>query len=182
MESEYHPGKAKFSYKKFYLNRKLACGSFKERFVFDIKLDMVAHFLKVGDLQPAVVHSVEPLIISAYSDEFDAVVFLEFPDKLADIYALKKDQRLLTVCGYSRSDDKVADDIYSGSESSLEYSDIYPIVVLFWAKDKSISETASTLFDENHWKYVQKLTDEYVLRCDSPPRDGFFYMKKFVSK
>lgn len=56
---------------------------------------------RYGDARAAVVVSENPLIISAYSDEFDGVKLLEFPQYLASELGLKRKSTLVTINTYS---------------------------------------------------------------------------------
>ena len=83
-----NPSNVKLKYKKFYQVRKLVCKNVKEQMAFDLNTQLLGNILLNCDTQPAVVYSLDPFIVSAYSDEFDAVVFLRFPEELAIIYNL----------------------------------------------------------------------------------------------
>ena len=56
--------------------------------------------LRYGDSRAAVVVSVAPLVVAAYSDEFDGVVLLQFPPELVQRFKLKVGSTLLTVNTY----------------------------------------------------------------------------------
>ena len=178
-----NPGNVKLKQKKFYQIRKLICGSIKEQMAYDMHTQMLANLLMFGDTQPAVVHSVDPLVISAYSDEFDAVIFLRFPDELTSIYGLKPGMKLVTACGYDPRGDKVADDIFPGAGFTGSYNDFIPVVQLFYGGkkqlfftggDEEIRERPSEFSDET-WDRVLSLTADYA--ASGLSRDGFFYMK-----
>ena len=127
-------------------------------------------------------HSVDPLIVSAYSDEMDAVIFLRFPNELAQIYGLSAGDRLVTACNYETGG-SVAADIFPGAGCSGLYSDMIPIVQLFLAGKKQVLfaggdneiRARTSIFDDSVWARVNELTEEYAKKdiC----RDGFFYMK-----
>ena len=50
-----------------------------------------------GDSRAAVVVSLSPLMVAAYTDELDCVALLRFPDALVQRYGLREGTRLLTV-------------------------------------------------------------------------------------
>ena len=54
----------------------------------------VANALKDGDTQIAKVISLDPLLISCYSDEFDSILIYKYPTKLVEMYNLKENQLL----------------------------------------------------------------------------------------
>jgi hypothetical protein len=114
----------------------------------------------------------------------DAVVFLRFPDELVEAYGLTPGMRLVTSTGYERLKDKVAPDIFPGSDFSGLYGDFIPIVQLFLAGKKQILFSGGDqeirerpgIFSEEIWQKVEKKTAEYAGRglC----RDGFFFVKE----
>ena len=178
-----NPSNVKLKYKKFYQVRKLACHGFKEEYAFDMSTQYLANVLMGCDTQPAIVYSAAPLIISAYSDEMDAVIFLRYPDELAAAYGLKAGDRLVTACDYVDNGKKVAADIFPGAGFTGFYSNMIPVVQLFFAGKKQILFAGGddeirarvSIFDEERWKHVEKLTEEYALRGIS--RDGLFFMR-----
>ena len=177
---------AKFSNKKYYAVRKVIFspfGSFKklgEKMRADMRIQDVAGWLLEGDTQPAVVMSADPFIIAAYSDEFDAVVMLEFPKELYEQYALSAGSRLVTSCVYlegMNAGQDIAHDIFPGAGFSKEFAEFVPIVQLFLCKDEHKAQAAVSLFDEGHWRYVERLAAEYAAAHPDLRRDGFFYFK-----
>ena len=179
-----NPGNVKLKNKKYYQIRNLVCKNFSEKAKFDFAIQYMANVLLQCDTQPALVQSVSPLVISAYSDEMDAVIFLRFPDELVDIYGLTPGMRLVTSTNYERLADKVAPDIFPGSDFSGLYGDFIPIVQLFLAGKKQILFTGGdqeirerpSIFSEEIWQKVEKLTAEYAARGLS--RDGFFFIRR----
>jgi hypothetical protein len=57
--------------------------------------------LIAGDSNPAVVVSVDPLRVAAYSPDLDSVAMLAFPNNFVDIYNLEIGTKLITVNTYS---------------------------------------------------------------------------------
>lgn len=151
--------------------------SFIKKMYCNKQFQRINDFMVHGDTQPAVVYSVNPLIISAYSDEMDGVVFLEFPDELAEMYNLRAGMRLVTSNVY-KVGMKVSKDITVGSGYLKRYTDFTPIVQLFLTKDEDYSMKRTELFDEEIWKKVESLTAEYA-HSGNKPRNGFFYLTKF---
>lgn len=166
----------KFSYKKYYSFRNKINVKFSERFRSDMQLDRAIMALRYGDTQPAVVVSVDPLLIAAYSDEMDAVIMLKFLKEFGDRHNLSVGSRLTTSCVYSYGN-SVADDIHIGEKYSCQFSDFIPIVQLFLGKnDRKIIEKVN-LFGEDIWQIVSQKADEYMRLYPDSFRDGFFYLK-----
>ena len=173
---------AKFSYKKYYPIRKLLFspfGSFKrlgDKMRADMQIQNVAPWLLEGDSQPAVVVNADPFVIAAYSDEFDAVVMLEFPKELYGQYSLSVGSRLVTSCIYLEGD-VLAGDIFPGPNGGNKYQEFVPIVQLFLCKNEDKAKENVSLFSEDHWRYVESLAKECVAAHPDVRRDDFFYFK-----
>lgn len=134
-----------------------------------------------GDTQPAIVVSMSPLVISAYSDELDAVLFLKFPEKLGLSYNLRRGMRLTAANTYPSSK-TVAKDIFPGQNYNGNFKDFTPMIHLFFSYDDERALALTSHFGEDVWAYVERLTTEREgKRCK--PRDGFYYLmpekKKF---
>lgn len=164
------------SKKKFtYIRDKVLKIPFLKKIDYNRQFDRVNAFLCQGDTQPALVISLHPLVISAYSDEMDAVVLLQFPDKLADMYGLREGTRLVTSNVYRYgTGSEVASDIIPGSGYMHRYSNVIPIVQLFFSDDEEYIKSRIRLFDEDQWDRLQALTEE-KLRHNIKMRDGFYY-------
>ena len=167
----------KFSYKKYYSFRNRIHTKFAERFHSDMQIDFVSRALCYGDTQPAVVVSVDPLLIAAYSDEMDAVVMLRFPNEFVTEYNLYPGIRLTTSNVYFTGS-QCARDIFVGEHYCRRYVDFVPIVQLFLGKkDEKIQEKVE-LFGEDIWNTVREKANEYISLHPELCRDGFFYFKK----
>lgn len=134
-----------------------------------------------GDTQPAIVVSLSPLVISAYSDELDAVLFLKFPEDLGRTYKLHRGMRLTAANTYPDAK-SVPKDIFPGQNYNSQFKDFTPMIHLFFSYDDERALALTSHFDEDVWAYVERLTAEREnKRCK--PRDGFYFMmpekKKF---
>ena len=76
--------------------------------------------LQHGDSRAAVVLSVSPLLVAAYTDEMDCVVILEFPNELAAEHRLREGSRLLTVNSYGDRDE-LQPDLIPGPNHTLTF-------------------------------------------------------------
>lgn len=134
-----------------------------------------------GDTQPAIVVSLSPLVISAYSDELDAVLFLKSPEELRAFYDLHKGMRLTAATSYP-SAKTVSKDIFPGKDYNGHFKDFQSMIHLFLGYDDERALELTSNFSEDIWAYVEQLTNERAKkRCK--PRDGFYFMmpekKKF---
>jgi hypothetical protein len=129
--------------------------------------------LNDGDIQPAVVVSVRPLLVACYSDEMDAAVLLCFPDGLAGKYGLKEGSRLLTVNGYTAAFG--ARDIERGPGYCGRWKAFGPIVADFYTDD-TVRLTAQKLqIPEELWAYVEQLGRKYMADRPGMARNGLAY-------
>ena len=178
------PGNIHISDEKWNEVAQLLGLSFFEKLKYNRNRKYIDDYLFRGDTQPAVVMSTSPLIISAYSDEMDAVMLLRFPDVLADKYGIETGTRLTTSNTYSMFADfsrvkpaDVAADIIPGRNFSGQYFDFRPIVTVFLSDDTDIIERHTDRVPEQLWEYVEKLSRKYFERFPDRFRDGFFYLK-----
>jgi len=95
---------------------------------------MLHQHLALGDSRAAVVVSVAPLLIAAYSDDLDCVALLRFDDVLAREYELATGSRLLTVNTYTRQPD-VRGAVIPGPGASDMWTDFWPLIADFLSDD-----------------------------------------------
>ena len=167
----------KFSYKKYYSFRNRINTTFGGRFRSDMCIDYVARALCYGDTQPALVVSVSPLTIAAYSDEMDGVLMLRFPDEFVDKFNLYPGMRLTTSNVYFRGEGFPAD-IMIGEDFCHQYTDFLPIVQLFLGKNNEKIKAKAELFGEDIWSRVEEKAAQYTRKHPDLFRDGFYYFKK----
>lgn len=174
-----NPGDIRLSAKKYKQIKKLIgnnSASFIQSFFLKKRINEYLHF---GDTQPAVVVSVSPLTVAAYSDEMDAVAMLRFPDELAEQYALTEGTRLVTsnVYAFRRGFD-VAKDIFIGKNYLNRYSDFIPMVSLFLSDDELFIRNRTQLFDEKTWERVNRKAQRYIANHPDLYRNGFYYLER----
>lgn len=174
-----NPGGIRLSSKKYKQILKLL-GDSAVKFPHTLSLKKrIDEYLNMGDTQPAVVVSVSPLTVAAYSDEMDAVVMLRFPEVLAEQYALKQGTRLVTSNVYSfRRGFNVASDIFIGKNYLNRYSDFIPMVSLFLSDDEKFIRSRTELFDEELWKTAEHKAEKYLLNHPKLYRNGFYYLER----
>ena len=112
--------------------------------------DMIFAILQTGDAQPAIVISLRPLLVSAYSDEFDAVVVLDIPEGLKEVYRLQLGTRLLTCCFYAQ-DDRMQNDISPGPGYSKRWQIFMPVLADICSGDYHRIRQHKQKLDEDVW-------------------------------
>ncbi len=146
--------------------------------IFKKKKKAIAEHIKYGDTQPANVVSIEPLIISSYSDEIDGVVMLKFPDELARRYNLKIGDKLVTINLYwPKLMFDYAPDLIPGENCSQSFRDVIPVVGLFVAENEGVCRRKVDLIEPEYWNRLQELTLQYLKDKPDTYRDGFRYFK-----
>ena len=111
---------------------------------------MIAATLATGDAQPAIVISLRPLLVSAYSDEFDAVVILDIPESLKEVYRLQLGTRLLTCCFYG-PDDRMQNDIAPGPGCSKRWQIFMPVLADICSGDYHRIRLHKQDISEDYW-------------------------------
>ena len=130
--------------------------------------ERLAVALRDGDCRAAVVVSDRPLRVAAYSDEFDAVVLLAFPDRLADEHGLTVGSRLVAVLNYERTTHR---DITPGPASTGTFGGVWPLVAEFLTDDAAKLDAVRRRIPEEEWQRAESLGQE-KLRIGGPVRDG----------
>ena len=184
MFNNYHPGSIRLSLKKLFQNGKYCDDGWRTHFGYLFSASyIIARRLKTGDTQPAIVLSVSPFIISLYSDEFDAVIFLSYPEEWAGRYQLKEGSRLTVSCSYfvKTQYNTYPDDLIPGEGCSGRFHDLNPYVQLFWGKNEEKIRTHTRFFDEKEWAYVEKLTKRHAFHHRDLVRDGLQHIRGFTT-
>ena len=152
---------------------------FLKRSAYNKQYERINQYLAYGDTQPAIVISTNPLTISAYSDEMDAVLLLCFPNELVKQYDLKKGTRLVTSNVY-RTGNRIVRDIIAGDGYMERYINFTPMVQLFLSDQEEYVRERTHLFEEERWQRLQLLTEEKMTQYPNiKKRDGFYYLWDF---
>ena len=136
-----------------------------------------AECIYFGSVEPAVVVSMSPLLISVYSEDMDAVLLLQFAPAYAEKYSLEIGSRLISVNTYGNHD-KISDDIFVGKAYKGYWTDFTPHIADFLSNDKKRIQAHKESFSEEHWLYVQELGNEYLSKHSQLARNGFWFIKK----
>ncbi|MFT3927504.1 MAG: hypothetical protein QM778_33535 [Myxococcales bacterium] len=132
-----------------------ACGSVHLPHVL---LKLVDQHLRLGDSRAAIVVSVEPLRIAAYSDEFDAVLEVSFPSGIGE--GLTEGERLLTINAYGPHGDRpteMAPDILPGAGASGRWWTFSPVIAELVSDSHTLIEERKQEIDEDEWERVAEL-------------------------
>ena len=132
-------------------------------------LDMLTEHLKFGDSRAAVVVSVDPLLVAAYTDELDCVVMLRFPDWLVKEYKLEVGSPLVTVNTYPRQQ---APDLVHGPADLKRWGNVFPIIADFVTDDMDRVKARKAEITEDEWKRCAEMASEYRRKFPDRYRDG----------
>ncbi len=171
----YNPGKFKLSKRK--LKQIIEIMNYNQEDVKKIKKNLkgIKTTLKSGDMQMAKVISLNPFVIAIYTDEFDAVLMLKFPEKLLNYYFdLKENTRLVSVNSYwPKEAFSIENDIIPGKNCSNDWRDVIPFIPLFLTDEEAKCEGYPNIFPIEHWEYFDQLINEYLNQKPNQYRDGF---------
>lgn len=141
-------------------------------------LDDIEDILLNCDSRAAVVTSESPLRVAAYSDEFDGVVLLHFPQSLRTALRLEKGSRLVTINQYYYDDSgelPISKDLIIG-ENSLDNShrmiNIRPLIADFLTDDMQAVNDRKAAIEESEWQRCQELADHYETKLHFWSRNG----------
>lgn len=136
----------------------------------------IEKYINMGDLQPAFVYSLEPLIIACFTDEFDDVILLQYPKEYIEKYNLKENDKLVTSNVYWEKRKAPYNDIVPGVFGSKRFKDIYPMVLKFLVTEEDKLEEYINEFSNYIWEFLKNKTYGRVILSQLPPRDGMFYL------
>ena len=124
-----------------------------------------------GDSRAAVVVSVSPLLIAAYSDELDCIALLRFPDELVPEYDLRLFSRLLTVNRYMIGG-PVVPDLEVGPLALNRYVNFQPFIAEFLSADTERIRARKAKIGEEEWRRAITLGRRYLDEHGTRARDG----------
>jgi hypothetical protein len=131
----------------------------------------LAEQLQHGDSRAAVVASIDPLLVAAYTDELDCVAMLRFPDAFAEEYGLTVGSRLLTVNTYGEFPD-YQEDLILGPNLIERWTGFHPVIAEFVSNDMGRIIARKTAISEAEWQRTRNLAAEYLASKPGVARDG----------
>jgi hypothetical protein len=132
----------------------------------------VEEHLMHGDSRAAVVISVNPLLIAAYTDEIDCIAMLRFDEGFVNSYRLTEGARLLTVNTYTYSADGAEPDLTPGPGQSGRYGNFAPYIAEFLTEDDQRVRQRKAEIVEGEWQKAEELGREYLSKRGTKARDG----------
>lgn len=138
--------------------------------------DAVTDQLWRGDTRAAIVLTASPsVLIAAYSDDFDAIVVLEFPAAFAAKFALEPGTMLVACNTFTRGAESIANDITPGPKYHTTLTDFHPIIGQFLSRDTNRLQQLLANITSSERERVRQLAEEWLVRFQhgqARPRRG----------
>ncbi len=135
---------------------------------------LIAEHLKLGDSRAAMVVSVEPLLVAAYTDELDYIAMLRFPQPFVQAYALHPGSALPTVNTYGGGL-RVSRDLTPGPNDLGRWSSFWPYIAEFLSDDRVRIESRKRSIGDDEWQRCIVLGLQYREQFGDRARDGSPY-------
>jgi len=127
--------------------------------------------LRYGDARAAVCVSAKPLIVAAYSDDFDGVVLLQFPPALGERYKLKPGSTLVTVNAYDATGDPRGDIVRAGA-GPTPHTDFTPVIADFVTDDREHLAELKKSIPKEEWTRCYQIGARAMKQPKTLFRDG----------
>lgn len=138
--------------------------------------DWIANDIDNGDARPATVLQVEPkVIVAAYSDDFDCVIGLRFPRRLARTHGLQPGDRLISCNNYGAQGEPVSDITVGRHALNTSWSNFRPVIGNFVSSDHERLKSLEIDLPATQWRRTEKLGAEWFHRFQNgevSPRIG----------
>jgi hypothetical protein len=134
------------------------------------QLAYIERQLQRGDSRAAVVISVSPLQVAAYTDEMDCIALLRFSDDFTHRYSLAPGSRLLTVNFYGQS--RPDHDLIPGPRDLKNWTSFHPIIADFVSDDTARLQARKGQISEEEWERCEAMGREYTKIRPKLARDG----------
>ena len=131
--------------------------------------DVIVEQLWLGSIQAAVVVSMKPGRVAAYSDMLDCVAMLGYTTEFLQDFGLREGSKLLTVNYYDEEPHK---DIEFGPGKNSSWKGFLPVIADFLTKDFDRLEERKSALPERYWLRVKELGYDYQSRRPDMWRSG----------
>lgn len=123
-----------------------------------------------GDCRAAVVMSVSPLLVAAYSDELDCIAMLRYPEHFVQKYQLVQGSRLLTVNNYAAGSG--ATDLVPGPRNTGNWDNMIPIIADFASDDANQILQIKHKIAAAEWERCYLMGQRHLQTRPNIARDG----------
>ena len=132
---------------------------------------LIRELLQNGDPHAAIVLSLQPLLVAAYSEDMDCVMPLEFDSALVDEYKLERGSRLLAVINYM-TDPQLPVDLVPGPGATGRFKNFRPLIAEFLCDDADTIERWRNGISDEEWQKAEVYGEALLRRPALRPRDG----------
>ena len=137
---------------------------------FEDEIGYITRLLLKGDSRAAVVVSLHPLLVAAYTDEMDCIAMLRFPASFIPAYSLEVGSRLLTVNFYG--DRPLTRDLIAGPRNTGNWGWFHPAIADFLSDDLDRIQRRKSQINEKEWERCSAMGNEYLRLKPKMARDG----------
>lgn len=139
--------------------------------------ERITEHMRLGDTQPAIVVSTDPLVVSAAAIDLDTAILLRFPNSFVAQYGLTVGSRLVSVNTYMdlrapNGDIFYAVDVILGTQRS-NWSNAAPFIADFICEDGEILQAKQDTIPNGEWNRLERNTKTRIEKWGlNTARDG----------
>ena len=153
------------------------------RFVFNLGFGapmwkVFRHDMWNGDSNPALVVSIKPLLVAAYSFDCDATVLIRFPDEFVERFQLRTKSRLFSVNMYSEEPEE---DVALGPMNTGRWRSFMPRIANFLTDNKMALAQRTAQFSDDKWERVWEQAVQYAANRPHRARSANPMIVEFVN-
>ena len=140
------------------------------------RIDVIDEHLSFGDSRAALVVSAKPLWVSAYTDELDCSIVLQFSEREraqieTEVGRMSVGRRLVTINTYGRGTEPFSD-LWNGPASDHNYANFFPVIADFCVVDPGPLRERIEAIDASEWRRCELCAEEYLSRNGGRLRAG----------
>ena len=152
----------------FGANLRLLAGSYADRW------DGIQSILSDGNMNPAIVVSVRPLLVAHYVNLFDAVVLQNYPEELGTVNGWKIGTKLISTQFYDGPNwwKKANKDIDRGPYAGTNYKAVCPVVADLYTDNLERLERKKLEIPKGMWERTKALAEQYLDSHPGMARNG----------
>lgn len=135
------------------------------------RIKTLKKIIKSGFPQPAIVVSLNPFLVAAYSDDLDCVAILAFPKDLINDYKLTIGSKLLSLNTY-KNGNEYDNDIMPGENPKGLWVGFTPNIADFLSEDIEVIERKKMDIPDEYWGRGYELGLKYINNFPDVQRSG----------
>lgn len=133
----------------------------------------IAALLNDGDIQTAVVVSTDPLLVSCYSEDLDAVILQCYPTELGRVRGWEIGTRLVATVKYNGYGTvRKNNDIYPGPNADPSFKSFGPVIADLYTDEPEYLARKKSEIPEELWERAEELGKLYMFEHPGVARNG----------